>query len=128
MKLSQYPQVRLFYLVPFAVMAAVSAWLALPWWGISVLMGCVLVIWDWLWGLDWLKDSSTAWFAVAAGALGLIVSYLLAWQLGLGLDEFVNLSRSAPRRAGWIYWLPGFSLGAVFYGLFLRVLQATSRR
>lgn len=127
MWLSTHPLMRLSYLVPIGLIAGVAAWASLPWWALAVAAGIALLVWDWLWGFEFLTELSTPWLALLAGVLGLAASFLLAQNLGLNLDEFVQLRASAPRRAGWLYWLPGTGLGLVVYGLALRCMQACAK-
>lgn len=82
-----------------------------------------MVLWDWLWGLNELRLPSTSVLMVVTGTLGFAASCVLARNLGLSIDEFVSLRASAPRRADWLYWLPGIGLAFVVYGLALRLMQ-----
>ena len=103
--------------------AVVASYLALPWWGLAVLIGAFMLLWDWLWGQGELKKPSTSLLMVVTGALGILASYVLARNLGITLHEFVSLRASAPRRADWLYWLPGIGLALVVYGMALRLMQ-----
>lgn len=110
---------RFSYLVPAAVVAVLGAYTAISWWALAMVLGAVMFAWDWLWGdAHLLQAGMGSWF-IGAGVVGLMVSYLLAQRLDLGVAEFLALASGAARRVRWLYNLPIIAVGSLVYGVLI---------
>lgn len=107
---------RFSYLVPALGVGALGAYTAISWWALAMVLGGVMFAWDWLWGDAHLLQARVGCLFIAAGTAGLLVSYLLAQRLGLGVAEFLALASGAARRVRWLYNLPAISVGVMVYG------------
>ncbi|MDZ7921077.1 hypothetical protein [Rhodoferax sp.] len=107
---------RFSYLVPAAAVAGLGAYTTISWWALAMVLGGVMFAWDWLWGDAHLLQAGVGGWFIAAGVAGLLVSYLLAQRLGLGVAEFLALASGAARRERWLYNLPALAVGSMVYG------------
>ncbi len=101
------------------MVAALTAYTTIPWWVLAVVLGGFIFGWDWLWGDVYLLRVGIGWLFIMAGAVGLVVSYLLALRLGLGIPEFLALASGAARRARWLYNLPAVAVAGMVYGVLI---------
>ena len=112
---------RLSYLVPALVVAGLAGFTAISWWAVAMVLGGLLFCWDWLWGDNHLRQPRWGLLCMGLGVAGLMVSYGLARQLGVGMAEFLSLASGLERRVRWLYNLPAISVGAIIYGALIFV-------
>ena len=83
---------------------------------------------DWIWGDRRLFDSGHGLMLMASGAALVVVSLVLATNIGMSLAEFVDTAKGLSRRERYLYLMPVGGIAIFLYGLIIFTIAWTAER